>query len=262
MTTFTMKAPWVINLLRKDFPKLGLEDAFAILGNLGLECRGFDDLVEIDAKVGGEGGFGWPQWTGPRRREFEAYCERNGLNRYSDKANYGFLWVELHGSEKHAIDKVVAAGPTLRDKVVAFELAFERAGKKNYDARLEWAERAKIAWEAQPHMQPPKEVSPPVVTSPPTVEKPPVPNKPPVSPPPVAPSTEVEVPVVSAWWSKINIVAVLTALISLAAALGFVVPPEWREVVLQIGAIGSPVLITILRTWFTRSVTPSVAKKL
>lgn len=141
------KAPGIMALLMADFG-LDAEGAAAILGNLGHESGGFKFLQEKQPLVpGSEGGYGWAQWTGPRRRAYEAYVERNGLDPASDKANYGWLWVELKGDEAKAVPAVKAAG-TLYEKVVAFELAFERAGVKAYDSRLSWANKALAAFHA------------------------------------------------------------------------------------------------------------------
>jgi chemotaxis response regulator CheB len=40
------------------------------------------------------------------------------------------------------------AGKTLRDKVIEFELGYERAGIKHYDSRVKWANVALGAYEA------------------------------------------------------------------------------------------------------------------
>ncbi len=140
MSLFTDKAPWVMNLLIKDFD-LDRESAAAILGNLGLESGGFKYSQEINPVGGGRGGLGWPQWTGPRRRAYEAYCKRNGLDVTSDKANYAYLWIELSGEYKSSITAVKKA-TTLYDKVVAFEKSFERAGVKHYPERFNYAKIA------------------------------------------------------------------------------------------------------------------------
>jgi hypothetical protein len=175
---FREKAPGIMRLLMADFD-LSAEDAAAILGNLGHESGGFKFLQEKKPLIpGSKGGYGWAQWTGPRRRQYEAYCSRNKLDPASDKANYGFLWVELRGSEKAAIPAVKAAR-TLRDKVVAFEAKFERAGIKHHDSRVIWAERALEAFKkAQPAPQPK------VVAADPLPHKP---DDPGVEPAPVAP---------------------------------------------------------------------------
>lgn len=122
-------------------------DAFAILGNLGHESAGFEKLQEIKPVVkGSRGGYGWAQWTGQRRRAYEAWCKQWGLNVASDEANYGFLIYELKTSEAKALPRLRAA-KTLYDKVVAFELAYERAGVKHYDSRHRWAQRAQAAFD-------------------------------------------------------------------------------------------------------------------
>ncbi|WP_051141524.1 phage tail tip lysozyme [Aurantimonas coralicida] len=144
---FRSKAPWIMATLMQDFP-IGVDDAAAVLGNLGHECLGFTKLQEISPTVAGSrGGYGWPQWTGPRRRAYEAYCARNRLDPASDRANYAYLFLELKGPEKKAIDKLVAADGLDR-KVEAFELAFERAGSKHYSSRKHWARIAREAWYA------------------------------------------------------------------------------------------------------------------
>lgn len=138
---FRAKAPGIMAQLISDFPVTPI-DAAAILGNLGHECAGFTKLQEIKPVVkGSRGGYGWPQWTGPRRRAYEAYCKRNNLDPASDHANYAYLFVELkgiEGDEKAAISKTVAASG-LDAKVVAFEKAFLRAGVKHYPERKKWA---------------------------------------------------------------------------------------------------------------------------
>jgi hypothetical protein len=143
--TFRAKAPGIMRLLIGDF---GLTDvqAAGILGNLGHESNGLTTFQELNPR-GGRGGWGWGQWTGPRRLAFEAYCARNHLDPKSDKANYGWLFSELKGSEKRAIDALKGAH-TLTEAVRAFERAYERAGVENYASRVTWAQRALDAFHA------------------------------------------------------------------------------------------------------------------
>ncbi|TPM06756.1 MULTISPECIES: phage tail tip lysozyme [unclassified Mesorhizobium] len=144
---FRSKAPWVMALFMRDF-QLQLDDAAAILGNIGHECDGFTAMQEIKPTVpSSRGGFGWPMFTGPRRRSFEAYCKRNGFKPTDDQANYGYMFSELKGPERAAIGKLVAA-KSLAAKVKAFELAYERAGAKHYPSRNQWAAVALDAWHA------------------------------------------------------------------------------------------------------------------
>lgn len=151
--TFRATAPGVMTLLMQDFG-LDEQSAAAIVGNLGHESAGFTTLQELRPTVkGSRGGYGFAQWTGPRRRAFEAYCDRNKLSPSSNKANYGFLFTELKGDEKAAIPAVKNA-VGLEAKVIAFEKAFLRAGIKHYPSRHEWAMRALVAFKASPEPAP------------------------------------------------------------------------------------------------------------
>ncbi|RUU60843.1 hypothetical protein EOC99_20995, partial [Mesorhizobium sp. M7A.T.Ca.TU.009.01.1.1] len=164
---FRSKAPWIMALLMRDF-KIAVDDAAAIVGNLGHESGGFASLQEAKPAVpSSRGGFGWPQWTGPRRRKYEAYCARNALNPAGDQANYGFVFSELKGSYRGAIPKLLAA-KGLAAKVKVFELAYEQAGVKHYASRNQWAAIALDAWNdagAAPTLPawalPPKKDAPP-----------------------------------------------------------------------------------------------------
>jgi hypothetical protein len=148
VTTFNSKAPGIVALLLGDFPAWRADDACAVVGNAGHECLGFTAFQEMKPTVkGSRGGWGWMQWTGPRRRAFEAYCTRNKLDPASDKANYAWLFLELMGSEKAAVRKTAAA-QGLFAKTRAFEAAFLRAGVKHYPSREAWAMRAREAWQA------------------------------------------------------------------------------------------------------------------
>lgn len=139
---FRAVAPAYMRRLLADFPSLDAQGVAAIFGNLGHESAGFTKLQEMKPTVkGSRGGYGWAQWTGPRRKAFETYCTRTGKDPASDEANYAYLFVELkgiEGSEAGAIARINAASG-LQAKVEAFEKAFLRAGVKHYDSRLQWA---------------------------------------------------------------------------------------------------------------------------
>ena len=146
-TKFWKTAPKYMRLFMDDFD-LSVWDAAAIMGNAGYESGGLVQLQEINPVVkGSRGGTGLFMWTGERRKAFEAYCQRNDLDPASDKANYGWAFVELKSTESRAKAALLGAS-TLRDKVIAFERTFERAGVKNYDKRVEWAEYALKAYRA------------------------------------------------------------------------------------------------------------------
>jgi tail lysozyme len=161
--TFQTKVPRYIALLMRDF-SFDIADAAAVMGNAGHESRGLTAMQE-ERPRGGRGGWGWFQWTGSRRRKFEEYCARNGLDPTSDEANYGFLVVELKGSHKSAVGETKRARG-LAEKVKAFELSFEKAADdaKHYPKRIEWAEWAVKAWNASGQSAP-QEPSPGTVPS-------------------------------------------------------------------------------------------------
>lgn len=148
---FAKVVPGFMAKLLRDFPELDVLDAAAIFGNLGHESKGLtDDQEDKPIVAGSRGGINWSQWTGPRRKAFEAYCKRNRLDPNSDLAAYKYLWLELkglEGSEGAALRKTIAA-VGLEGKVKAFELAYLRAHKdyKHYSSRLTWATRALEAW--------------------------------------------------------------------------------------------------------------------
>jgi hypothetical protein len=163
MTLFTEKAPRLMLRLMEDFGLTEIEAA-AVLGNAGHESAGFTKLQEMRPTVkGSRGGYGYFQWTGPRRREYEAYCKRNGYDPASEEANYKFLYLELITTEKAAIPALKAA-KTLDTKVKAFERAYERAGVKHYPSRILWAEKALAAFKARDTsavLEPPVFIPPP-----------------------------------------------------------------------------------------------------
>ncbi len=132
--------------LMKEFG-LTAEEAAAVLGNLGHESGGFVHMQEL-GKRAGTGGLGVAQWTGVRRKAFEAWCRSHGVSTSSDQGNLGYLIFELHGIERQAIVSLRRASG-LEGKVRAFERAFERAGIPAIPHRVVWA---KLALQALNHL--------------------------------------------------------------------------------------------------------------
>lgn len=137
------------------------EDAAAVLGNAGHESNGLRTMQEIKPTVAGSrGGLGPFQWTGPRRRDFEAWLARQGAKPNDLNASYAFLFRELIGPEKGAVAKTKAA-KGLAAKVKAFEMGYERAGVKHYPSREQWAQVAlNIHREAKPAPVTPDPIAP------------------------------------------------------------------------------------------------------
>lgn len=146
---FAEQVPALMQKLIDDFNFVSVEDAAAVFGNAGHESNGFRSLQEIKPMVkGSRGGFGIMQWTGPRRRLYEAYCERNHLDPYAMGTNYAFLWVELKGEEGQngRVLSAVHHVDGLRAKTDVFMRNFLRPGIPHLDSRVVWATRAYKAY--------------------------------------------------------------------------------------------------------------------
>lgn len=170
---FTSKVAVYGPKLIADFGLTATQAAGAF-GNIGHECGGFRLMQEIAPTVkGSRGGYGWAQWTGPRRVKFEAYCTRNGLNPASDAANYAYLFLELKGDEAAAIAALKKAS-TLSAATDAFCRSFERPGVVNLPSRMVWAQKALDAIQGSPVA-----VAPPLPPAPSPPAPPPAPASPP-----------------------------------------------------------------------------------
>lgn len=142
MDTWNTLAPSVIQRLSRDL-NITPQQAAGIVGQLGHESAGLQAINEYKPVVpGSRGGFGWAQWTGPRRRQFEAWAKDQGLDVKDPEANYGFLVHELTNTwEKRALDAVRAA-PDAISAGRAFTDTFLRPGTPAYKSRDSWVERA------------------------------------------------------------------------------------------------------------------------
>ena len=147
---FKAKAPEVVGWIMRDF---ALPDfaAAGVVGNTGRECLGFTVLREI-GQPPGYGGYGWQQWTGPRRKLFLNWCANKGLDWRSDAGNYGYLKHELLGEDPaNSYAFVVTHLRECKDvaeAAVAFEKFYERAGVPALTDRIKWAQIALDAYHA------------------------------------------------------------------------------------------------------------------
>src|SRR6266516_4378324 len=99
MTIFTDKVQKYNSRLMADL-SINRVQACGPWGNIGTETGGFTALQEKRPVIAGSrGGFGWLQWTGPRRRKYEAWCLSNKLDPASDEANYRYLVYETKTDE-------------------------------------------------------------------------------------------------------------------------------------------------------------------
>jgi hypothetical protein len=124
--------------LQKDFG-VPQHVAVGVVGQLAAESGGFNTLQEINPMVkGSKGGWGYAQWTGPRRREFE---RRFGVGNDSYDANYGMLKHELTDtSESKVLDKLRGAKDSQSAGRI-FTDNFLRPGIPNYSGRDKWTNR-------------------------------------------------------------------------------------------------------------------------
>ena len=145
--SFERRAPAVMASLM-HYTDVDAEGAAAILGNIWAESR--MQAVQEGSPIAGRGGFGWTQSTGPRRRAAEQFWRERSLDPKTDSAQLSWLIYELtQTAEKKGITAVMRPG-TLEERTRAFELAFERAGVKNYPIRYQGARIALAAYNVNP----------------------------------------------------------------------------------------------------------------
>lgn len=129
------------------------DQAAGFVGNLAHESAGFKTLQEMKPLIpGSRGGYGYAQWTGPRRRQFEAWTQQQGLDPASFDANYGFLRYEFDNTpEGRVIDRLRTA-KTADEAARIAERTFFRPGIPHTGSRIQWANR--LAGGDMPPVQP------------------------------------------------------------------------------------------------------------
>ena len=96
----------LVDDLMQDFGLTKVQAA-AMAGNLAQETGEFKFLQEKKPTVkGSRGGYGFAQWTGPRRKAYEKWAEENGLDINTYEANYGYLKEELENRQKGTIESM------------------------------------------------------------------------------------------------------------------------------------------------------------
>lgn len=141
-TDFATLAPQVIQALSTD---LGIspEQAAGVVGQLGFESDGLQAINERQPMVpGSRGGFGWSQWTGPRREAFETWAGQNQLDPGSPEANYGFLLHELTNTPESKVVEALKAAPDAQTAGRIFTEQFLRPGIPAQDQRASWTDKA------------------------------------------------------------------------------------------------------------------------
>lgn len=122
--------------LMRDFG-ITAEQAAGVVGNLDHETGGFEFMQEIAPVVeGSRGGYGFAQWTGPRRVAFEEWASANEMDLNSYDANYGFLKHELTSTPEGDVLVNLSNAQTVEDAATIFSEEFLRPGKPNIDSRI------------------------------------------------------------------------------------------------------------------------------
>lgn len=144
MSLFTDKVKKYNTRLMTDL-KINEVQACGIWGNIGGETGGFKALQEAKPTVAGSrGGYGWLQWTGPRRRNYEAWCKASDLNPADDETNYKYLIQETLTTEQHSLIQLRKTS-TIEAATETFMKQNLRPGIPNLQGRISWAKQAQNA---------------------------------------------------------------------------------------------------------------------
>lgn len=136
---FIAKAPGFMKRLLAEYPLKDFQAA-GIVGNFGHESAGFTILHEI-GQPPGRGGYGWGQWTGPRRRSFLHWCQTHYLDWRTDIANESYAIYELDGEYNYVIHALIHT-TSVDEASDLFEKLYERAGVPALPSRRSWSHAA------------------------------------------------------------------------------------------------------------------------
>jgi len=135
-----MEQQVLAGLVQRGIP---LHIAQGIVANLIAESGLNPGINEIAPLVpGSRGGYGLAQWTGPRRRQYEAFAAQRGVSPDDLNAQLDFLQWELQNTERGAWDKLQGASDPIEAARI-FSDSFLRPGIPHMDRRL--SEAARIA---------------------------------------------------------------------------------------------------------------------
>lgn len=112
-------------LLARGVP---LNAAIGATAGIGAESGFNPGINEVSPVVpGSRGGFGFNQWTGPRRRQYEAFAAETGRSVDDPEAQLDFTVWELNNTETAARDAIYAA-KTPEEAISLYETKFLRPG--------------------------------------------------------------------------------------------------------------------------------------
>ena len=135
-----MEQEILAGLVQRGIP---LHVARGMVANMSAESGLNPSINEIAPTVAGSrGGYGLNQWTGPRRRQFEAFAADRGVSPSDLNTQLDFTVWELQNTEKRAGDRLMSA-PDEMAAATIYSNDFLRPGIPNMDKRL--AEAARLA---------------------------------------------------------------------------------------------------------------------
>jgi len=133
-----------MNLMGDLEETLGLtkEQAAGFVANLDHETLGFKFMQEIKPTVkGSKGGYGFAQWTGSRRKAFEAWAQKNNAPINSYEANFGYLIHEIRNTPEGRFMKDLEKTTTAKEAARVVSEKYLRPGKPNLKSRFDKAEK-------------------------------------------------------------------------------------------------------------------------
>ena len=123
----------VEGLIARGMPRTA---AIGFAGNFAVESGFNPGINEISPLVpGSRGGFGLAQWTGPRRREYEAFASQNGQPIDGLLPQLDFLMQELNTTEARSRDSIYNAQTPEEAARLVSDL-FLRPGIPHLDRRI------------------------------------------------------------------------------------------------------------------------------
>lgn len=159
MSIFEDKVRKYNERMKKDF-QLNDTQTCGIWGNLGGETGGFMVLQERKPTVAGSrGGYGWMQWTGPRRKKYEAWCKAKGMAPEADETNYQYLVQETLTDEWKSLAQVRKT-TTIEAATETFMRLNLRPRAPHLEGRVRWARKAADALKQKEGTKVPSIVTP------------------------------------------------------------------------------------------------------
>lgn len=133
-----MEADILAGLVQRGIP---LPVAQGMVANMIAESGLNPDINEIAPLVpGSRGGYGLNQWTGPRRRQFEAFAAERGVPTSDLNTQLDFTLWELQNTERNAWNALQGVSDPVEAARIYSE-RFLRPGIPNMEKRLREAAR-------------------------------------------------------------------------------------------------------------------------